>query len=143
VGTSGKNAHEGIRHSRIFVERREETQIGNFYYACLYDTLQRPIVHKERRASFNNLKAKIVKIHNARLALGQIELRKQDIFQDEGMSLLQLITRRQRREQREISEVQDRDEGLQTSARDIFRVFSEHMRSKYRPIQIDEDCVRV
>jgi hypothetical protein len=55
------------------------------------------------------------------------------------MSLFQLIKRRQRRGQREISEVQDRDQGWQMSARDILRVFSEHMRSKYRPIQVDED----
>ena len=36
----------------------------------------------------------------------------------------------------------DRDHGCQTSARDILRVFSEHMRSKYRPIQVDEDSLR-
>ena len=57
------------------------------------------------------------------------------------MSLFQLIKRRQRREQREISEVQDRDQGWQTSARDMLRVFSEHIRSKYRPIHVDEDSV--
>jgi hypothetical protein len=56
------------------VKRREETQMENFYYACLYDLLQRPIQHAERRAALNNLKAKIVKLHNARLARGQIEL---------------------------------------------------------------------
>ena len=58
------------------------------------------------------------------------------------MILLHLIKRRQRRGQREISEMQNRDQGWQTSARDILRVFSEHMRSKYRPIQVDEDSVR-
>jgi exonuclease III len=50
------------------VKRREETQMENLYYACLYDILQRPIVHAERRAALNHLKAKIVKLHNARLA---------------------------------------------------------------------------
>jgi hypothetical protein len=30
------------------VERLEETQMENFYYACLYDILQRPIQHAER-----------------------------------------------------------------------------------------------
>jgi len=114
----------------------------NFYYACLYDILQRPMQHAERRTALNHLKAKIVKLHNARLARGQIELRTQDILQAELMSLFQVIKRRQRRGQREISEVQDRDQGWKTSARDILRVFSEHMRSKYRPIQVDEDSVR-
>ena len=58
------------------------------------------------------------------------------------MSLVHLIKRRQRRGQREISEVHDRDHGCQTSAKDILRVFSEHMRSKYRPIPVDDDSVR-
>jgi len=53
-----------------------------------------------------------------------------------------MIKRRQRRGQQEISEVQDRDYGWQTSVSDIVRVFSEHMRSKYRPIQVNEDSVR-
>jgi hypothetical protein len=77
--------------------------------------------------AINHLKAKTVKIHIYRLAWGQIELRKQDIFQEERMSLFPLIKRRQRREQREISEEQDRDNGWQTSARDIVRVLREYM----------------
>jgi len=36
--------------------------------------------------------------------------------------------------------VQDRDHGWQTFARDIKRVFIEQMRSKYRPIHVDEEC---
>jgi len=56
------------------------------------------------------------------------------------MFLFHLIKRRQRRGQREILEVQGRDYGWQTSARDIVRVLSEHMRSKYRPMQVDEEC---
>jgi len=73
------------------VKRREETQMENFYYACLYDILQRPIRHAERRASLNHLKAKIVKLHNARLVRGQIELRTHDILQEKRMSLFQFI----------------------------------------------------
>jgi len=93
------------------VKRREETPMENFYYTCLYDTLLRPIQHAERRVALNHLKAKIVKLHNARLARGQIELRIQDIFQEESMSLFHMIERRKQREKREISEVHDRDNG--------------------------------
>ena len=77
--------------------------------------------------AINHVKAKTVKLHIYSLAWGQIELRKQDIFQEERISLFPLIKRRQRREQREISEEQDRDHGWQTSARDIVRVFREDM----------------
>jgi len=129
VGTSGKSAYQ-------------EKQMENFYYACLYDILQLPIQHAERRTALNHLKAKFVKLHISGLTRGQIELRTENIFQEKHISLFHLIKRRQRRGQREISEVQDRDHGWQTSARDIWRVFSEHMRSKCRPIQVDEDIVR-
>ena len=49
--------------------------------------MQRPIQYTERRAALNHLKARIVKFHSARLPRGQIELRKQDIFQEERLSL--------------------------------------------------------
>jgi len=125
------------------VKQREETQLENFYYVCLYDKLQCPSQHAERRAGLNHLKAKIVKLHNARLAGGQIELRTQDIFQEERMSLFHLIKRRQRRGS-------ERSQKCTIGITDVrhlrgiyvLRVFSEHMRSKYRPIQADEDSVR-
>jgi len=124
------------------VKRREDTQMENFYYAFPYDILQRPIRPAEWGAELNYLKDKIVKRNNTRLARGKIELRTQDIFQEEGMSLFHLIKRRQRRGQRENSEVQDRHHGWQMSSSYIFHLFSEHMRSKCRPIHIDEDSVR-
>ena len=77
------------------LKRREETQWEIFYYGCLYDVLQRPIQHAERRAAPNHLIAKIVKIHNVRLTLRQIDLRTQDIFKEECVSLFYLTKRRQ------------------------------------------------
>ena len=141
VGTSGKSAYQKTVFREGTVKRREEIQMENLYYACLYDVLKRPSQHAERRAALNHFKAKIVKLHNARLARGHTELRTQDIFQEERMSLFHLIKQRQQRGQREISEMHDRDHGCHTSARDILRVFSEHMRSKYRLVQADEDSV--
>jgi hypothetical protein len=58
------------------------------------------------------------------------------------MSLFHLLKQRRRSGQRESSEVHIRDDGWQTSATDILRVFREHMRSNYRPVQVDEDSVR-
>jgi len=124
------------------VKRREIMQMENFYYACLYDVLRQPRPHAEKRTKLYHLKAKIVKLHTTRLEQGQVEHRSPDIFQEERMSLFQLIKRREKRGKREIVRVQEREHGWQTSARDIIRVFSEHMRKKYCPIQVDEDCVR-
>ena len=97
---------EKVHRKKLFirertVKRREETQMENVYYVCLYVIPQRQ--HMERRTAINHLKTKTVK-HNAILARGQIELRTQDIFQLERMSLFHLMKRGQRREQREISQ---------------------------------------
>jgi len=80
------------------LKRREETQMENVYYACLYDILQRPIQHAGKRAAFNHLKAKILKLHNVRPERGQIELRSQDISLEERMPRFHVIKRRQLRE---------------------------------------------
>ena len=90
----------------------------------------------------NRLQAKIVQIHNAKLERGQVELKTQDLLQEERMSLLQLIKRRQRRKQREIQAVQNQNNERQTSMRDIVRGFSGYIRCKYVLIQADEQSIR-
>ena len=85
---------EKVHRKKLFirertVKRREETQMENVYYVCLYVIPQRQ--HMERRTAINHLKTKTVKLHNDRPARGQIDLRTQDIFEEERMSLLQLI----------------------------------------------------
>ena len=47
----------------------------NFYYACLYDALKHPLQHAERKAAISRLKAKIVQLHTAKLARGQVDLK--------------------------------------------------------------------
>jgi hypothetical protein len=90
--------HEGT------VKQREVTKMENIYYNSLYDILQRPILHAERRTVLNHLKNKIVKLHNARLTGDKLSY-DLDIFQQERLSLLHLIQQGHGREQREISEV--------------------------------------
>jgi len=58
------------------------------------------------------------------------------------MPLFQPIKRRQRRKQRDNQAVHEQDHERQTSARDIVRVFSDYIRRKYGPIQVDEECIR-
>jgi len=96
-------------------KRRVETQMENFYYACLYDALKQPIQHAEKKTMINRLQAKILQIHTAKLERGQLELKTQDILQEERMSLFQLIKRRQRSKQRENQAAQNQNNERQTS----------------------------
>jgi len=70
----------------------------------------------------NRLKAKILQIHTIKLARGQVELKAQDILQEERMSLFQLMKRRQRRKQREVTEIQTQDNEGKTAMRDSARI---------------------
>jgi hypothetical protein len=51
-------------------KRREETQMENFYYACMYEALQHPFQHAKGRAAINRFKAKIVHLHTVKLTRG-------------------------------------------------------------------------
>jgi hypothetical protein len=123
-------------------KRCEETQMENFYYACLYEALKQPTQHAERKTMINRLQTKTVQIYTAKLARGQVELKTQDILQEERMSLYQLMKRRQRNKQREIQTVQNQNNEMQTSMRGIVRGFSDYIRRKYVPIQVDEQSIR-
>jgi hypothetical protein len=76
------------------------------------------------------------------MARGKIKLRTQDVFQEERMSLYQLIKRRKRTARTAIQPVQDQESEIQFYAGDIVRIFSDYMRNKYSPIPIDEECIR-
>jgi hypothetical protein len=83
-----------VRLKGLFIKerterRREDKKMENFYYACLYAALQHPLQHAERKAAINRLQAKIVLLHTAKMAQEEIEVRTQDVIQEERMSLLQ------------------------------------------------------
>jgi hypothetical protein len=90
----------------------------------------------------NRLQAKIVQIHTAKLQGGHVDLKTQDILQEEWISLFQLIKRRLRRKQREIQAVQNQNNERQTSMRDIMRGFSDYIRRKYVPLLVNEQSIR-
>ena len=91
VGTSGK-MHIKTFHSWKDGEATRGNTDGKI--PLRLSLRQRPLQQAEWWAALNYLKAKIVKPNNARLARGQMELRTQDILQEESMSLYHLIKRR-------------------------------------------------
>ena len=139
VGQGPKVHIESLFIREGTARQHEETQMDNFYYASLRESLKHPLQHAERRAAINRLKAKVLHLHTALLTRGQVELQTQDIHQEEMMSLIQMIKRRQRRKQRDIQAVDEQDHERQRSGRDIVRVSSEYIRPKYGPIQVDEE----
>jgi len=80
VGESRKETNPTNVHSEGMERRRDDTEMENFYHACLYDLLQNPEHRVGRAAKLNSLKAKLVKQCSARLACGTIEMQAPDMF---------------------------------------------------------------
>jgi hypothetical protein len=93
-------------------------------------------------AAVNRIKAKLVKLYSERLARGTIEMQNQDTLQGERMSVFHLIKRRQRRERRTITHIQDPASGTQTATTGIVKTFSSYLRQKYALLSVGDQCVR-
>jgi len=112
-----------------------------FYYNCIYDILQEPTQPREKSARLHQLKAKIIRLHNKRMQTMTIDARDPKMYQGENPSIFHLIQGRKRREARMILEIQDENGNLQTTTRGILNTFVGHMKRKYGPIQVDDECV--
>jgi len=63
------------------------------------------------------------------------------MYQGENPSLFHLIQGRKRREARMIIEIRDENGNLQTTTRGMLNAFVRHMKRKYGPIRVDDECV--
>jgi len=70
-----------------------------------------------------------------------IDAREPKMYQGENPSVFHLIQGRKRREAQMILEIQDENGNLQTTKRGILNNFVGHMKRKYGPIQVDDECV--
>jgi hypothetical protein len=133
-----------IRHLFLSegTERRwEETTMENFYHVCLYDILQDTNPQKEKTATLDHLKAKLVRLYSTKLARGTIDAHNLDTLQGERVSLFHFLKRRTQRELRTITSVQDPVRGTHTSTKGIVNVISASIRRKYEPMQEEGECV--
>jgi hypothetical protein len=119
--------------------RRDEQNMENFYYACIYDILQSPHERENRIEALNMLKAKIVHLHGKRLEGVNIDVGDHGSLRYERVSLFHLIKRRTRRQQRNVTQTVGRDGRLNVETREILGVFYEHLCQKYAPLKVDNE----
>jgi hypothetical protein len=122
--------------------RRDERNMENFYYACIYDILQSPHERENRIEALNLLKAKIGRLNGKRLEGVNIDVDDHESLRDERVSLFHLTKRRTRREQRNVTQIVGRDGRLNVETREIKGVFHEHLCQKYVPIKVDNESIR-
>jgi hypothetical protein len=71
----------------------EYKQQVNFYYACIYDLLQKPIDYPELNTKLKYYKAKIIQLHGYQLEHIQTEPRGNMVLPGEQMTLYHIINR--------------------------------------------------
>ena len=119
---------------------RDDKMMENFHYTCIYDNLQGPTQPREKSIRIHQLMPKIIRLHNKLQAI-TVYARDPTIYQGENPSLFHLIQGRKRRDARMILEIRDENGNLQTTTRGILNTFVGHMKRKYGPIQVDDECV--
>jgi len=120
---------------------RDDKMMENFYSTCIYDILQEPTQPREKSARLRQLNAKIIRLYNKRLRAITVDARDPTIYQGENPSLFHLTQGRKRRDARIIIEIRGENRNLQTTTRGILNTFVGHMKRKYGPIQVDDECV--
>ena len=70
---------------------------GKLYYECLYDILREVDTHETNITTLNHIKAKIFKLHSARLRTSFLDTTEADQIAGEQPMLSQHIQRQQRR----------------------------------------------
>ena len=120
---------------------RDDKMMENVYYTCIYDILQEPTQPRETSARLHQLKAKIIRLHNKRMQTITIDAKDPKMYQGENTSIFHLTQGRTRSEARMILEIQVENGNLQTTTTGMLNTFVGHMKRKYGPIQVDDECV--
>jgi hypothetical protein len=138
-GVGKKSVKKQIRKlfMRLGAEnRKEEREMENFYYQCIYDIIQNPEKRRRSMAAVNKFKAKIVQLHSASMGAAKLDVEDRVTNKDD------IMKQKSRREQRTVTRILDQRDSEQTTYRGIVVVFQEFLRSKFKPISVDAECVR-
>jgi predicted transglutaminase-like protease len=112
-----------------------------YYYQCIYDILPNPEKRRRRMADVNKFKAKIVQLHSASMEPAKLDVEDRVTYKDEA-SIYNIKKQKSRREQRTVTRILDQTNSEQTTNRGIVAVFQEFLRSKFKPISVDAECIR-
>jgi hypothetical protein len=123
-------------------KRHEEREMENLYYQCIYDIIQNPEKRRRMMADVNKFKAKIVQMHSARMEAAKPDVEDRVTYKDEKASIYHIKEQKSRREQRTLTRNLEHTDSEQTTNRGIVAVFHEFLRSKFKPISVDAECVR-
>jgi len=115
--------------------------LENFYYIVIYQVLQNPANYVHKATELKSLKAKIIRLHIGKCHGILLDNGETDRMSGEDLSIHHFIEAIKRQKARSITHIYEQEGKLHTSASDIRRSFTTHMRHKYAPIPIDQASI--
>ena len=122
--------------------KREDREMENFLYSCLYDILQTPQARAGNIGAMNRITAKIVDLHRKRMEGIKRGGEGSEVWLEEKASIYNIIRQKQRREQRTVTSICDDDGRTYTDSKTILAVFREELQRKYANRPVEEDAIR-
>jgi len=132
---------------RYFYQQEERERNKNYvilennYYECIYDIIAQNSPQEEKLPRLNRLKAKIVKMHSARLQAITLDTKDTDHMDDEHPTIYH-ISQKKRRKQRTILQIVDDEGCAHRNPIKIVSTFANHFRRKYSPIMTNDESIQ-
>jgi hypothetical protein len=117
--------------------KRNFRHMENHLYECLYGIIRSAVPETDKFLELKRYKAKLVQLHAMRRENIMLDTSDYDKMDDEEPSLYHLLKTLRRRDTRAILQFQDSLGNIITCPQDISNIFLQHLRQKFRPIDIN------
>jgi len=129
----------------VRAEERERNKnyrhMENHLHECLYDIIRSDMTETDKFLELNRYKAKLVQLHATRREKTMLDTSEHHRMDEEESSLFHLLKTLRRRNTRAIQQIQGSHGRIATRPHEVTNVFLNHLRQKFRPIDIDRDSL--
>jgi hypothetical protein len=139
---SCKRMIQGFFHKVQAERMRDHRAMENYYYECIYESLQQPAHNVDTRSVLQKLKAKIVRLHNIRLNQLPIDNNTAERIEGEQPTMYNILKMRRKRNEPTITALRDQDGITQTTPRGIARTLVTYMCEKYKRREVNTEYVQ-
>jgi hypothetical protein len=123
--------------------KRDHKELENFYYATIYEIINKTTDNKQTSIALKRIKAQIVRLHNKELQSIFLDNNEQERINEEEPTIYHIIKAKKKRQKaRIITHIIDKHGMEQTNTYEILRTFTEYMRNKFEQIPINETSFR-
>jgi hypothetical protein len=115
-------------------ERRRDRVIENYDYECIYEKLQQTAPNADTSTALQNLKSKVLWLHNTRL-----HNKAKETFEGEQPTMCNILLMRRTSNGRTMNALRDQKDISQTTSRGLARTLIIYLCEKYEWIEVSAE----